>query len=108
MGGRTALRAFALLERIHQIESALGRDRGRERRRGPRPLDIDIILYGDLVVSTPTLTIPHPGVRERAFVLVPLLELAPETRDPLRGDCYRDALEAVRGQVIAAVDVQLI
>src|SRR5512142_3300006 len=69
MGGQTRLRPLALLSAAQRIEAALGRDRSRERRRGPRTLDLDIILYGSLIVSTPVLTIPHPGIRERAFVI---------------------------------------
>jgi len=107
IAGMTDLGPFDLLEEIHRIENALGRDRSREKRRGPRPLDIDIVLYGDLVLNTPALTIPHPGALERAFVLVPLLDLAPEARDPLRGVPYRDALEAVRDQIITPVDMRL-
>ncbi len=100
MGGRTRLRPFALLSAAQKIEAALGRDRSREKRRGPRTLDLDIILYGSLIVSTPVLTIPHPGIRERAFVIVPLLDVAPEARDPLRGDLYQGLLESVGDQGI--------
>jgi 2-amino-4-hydroxy-6-hydroxymethyldihydropteridine diphosphokinase len=74
----TALTPAALLERIQQVERALGRDRAHEVRWGPRPIDIDIIAYDDLVVDEPGLTLPHPHLFERAFVLVPLGEIAPD------------------------------
>jgi 2-amino-4-hydroxy-6-hydroxymethyldihydropteridine diphosphokinase len=74
----TALTPAALLERLQQVERALGRDRTRGVRWGPRPIDIDILAYDDLVVDEPGLKLPHPHLFERAFVLVPLAEIAPE------------------------------
>ncbi len=72
-----------LLALIHQVEVRFGRDRSRERRRGERTLDIDILLFADLVVADePILIIPHPGLLERKFALLPLLELLPEAVDP--------------------------
>jgi 2-amino-4-hydroxy-6-hydroxymethyldihydropteridine diphosphokinase len=73
--GRTALEPQALLDRVKEIERAAGRRAGP--RWGPRPLDIDILLYGDRVISSPNLQIPHPRLAERAFVLCPLADLAP-------------------------------
>jgi 2-amino-4-hydroxy-6-hydroxymethyldihydropteridine diphosphokinase len=96
--GVTVLRPFELLHRLQEIELSLGRNRIREMRMGPRTLDIDILLYGSLVLNTAKLTIPHPRIRERAFMLVPLLQLAPGVRDPLSGEPYRDALDRVSGQ----------
>jgi 2-amino-4-hydroxy-6-hydroxymethyldihydropteridine diphosphokinase len=55
----------------------------RAARFGPRTLDVDILLYGDLILDTPDLTLPHPQLHERRFVLVPLAEIAPEARHPL-------------------------
>ncbi|HRF07164.1 MAG TPA: 2-amino-4-hydroxy-6-hydroxymethyldihydropteridine diphosphokinase [Xanthobacteraceae bacterium] len=72
-----------LLARLHEIERAEGRDRAHEVRYGPRSLDLDILLYADRVVDEDGLTIPHPRIAERAFVLVPLSEIAP---DVLIGD----------------------
>ena len=69
-----------LLARAQEVERAFGRDRARERRWGPRTLDIDLIAYGDLTLDTPDLTLPHPRALERAFVLVPLAEIAPERK----------------------------
>jgi 2-amino-4-hydroxy-6-hydroxymethyldihydropteridine diphosphokinase len=74
----TTLAPQALLERAQAVERACGRDRSQEQRWGPRPLDIDILAYDDLALDTPGLTLPHPRLFERAFVLVPLAEIAPE------------------------------
>jgi 2-amino-4-hydroxy-6-hydroxymethyldihydropteridine diphosphokinase len=74
----TALDPRALLERAQAVELKLGRDRAHEKRNGPRTADIDIIAYDDMALETPNLTLPHPRLFERAFVLVPLAEIAPE------------------------------
>ena len=60
------------------MECALGRDRKNERRWGPRKIDIDLLAYGDVVLSDADLTLPHPRLFERAFVLLPLAEIAPD------------------------------
>jgi len=75
--GTTSLEPTALLDETMLIEAAFGRDRTREIRWGPRPLDIDLLLVGDSVLDTERLTLPHPRITERAFVLVPLLEVLP-------------------------------
>lgn len=67
----------SLLDETQLIEAAFGRDRAREQRWGPRPLDIDLLVFGDVSVDTDRLTLPHPRLKERAFVLVPMLEIAP-------------------------------
>jgi 2-amino-4-hydroxy-6-hydroxymethyldihydropteridine diphosphokinase len=77
-----------MLDEIHRVETALGRDRSREIRMGPRTLDIDILLCDTMVMDDTDLTIPHPRITERLFVLVPLLELAPRLRDPRTGARY--------------------
>jgi 2-amino-4-hydroxy-6-hydroxymethyldihydropteridine diphosphokinase len=74
----TALAPHDLLARALSVERAFGRDRAKERRWGPRPLDIDLLTYGDTALDTPDLILPHLRLFERAFVLVPLLEIAPE------------------------------
>lgn len=74
----TALAPRELLGVLHEVERAAGRDRTNEVRYGPRPLDLDILLYGDSAVNEDGLTIPHPRIAERAFVLVPLAEIAPK------------------------------
>ncbi len=86
----TELSPGALLERAQQIERALGRDRSRELRWGPRPIDIDLLAYDDIVVDEPGLKLPHPQLFERAFVLVPLAEIVPERS--IAGTRVRDAL----------------
>jgi 2-amino-4-hydroxy-6-hydroxymethyldihydropteridine diphosphokinase len=78
LGIDTALTPRALLTRTQSVETALGRDRTKERRWGPRTIDIDLIAYGDVRCEEPDLTLPHPRALERAFVLVPLAEIAPD------------------------------
>ena len=72
----TTLGPRELLARAQEIELWLGRDRAHEKRNGPRTADIDIIAYDDLTLNEPNLTLPHPRLFERAFVLVPLAEIA--------------------------------
>lgn len=72
----TTLNPHELLARAQDIELRLGRDRAHEKRNGPRTADIDIIAYDDVTLSEPNLTLPHPRFFERAFVLVPLAEIA--------------------------------
>ena len=74
----TTLTPHALLARAQAVEHACGRDRAHEQHWGPRTLDIDILAYDDLVLNEPNLTLPHPRLNERAFVLVPLAEIAPD------------------------------
>lgn len=76
VAAETTLAPLALLHRAQAIEQALGRDRAQERRWGPRPIDIDILAYDDIAMDGPELTLPHPRLFERAFVLVPLAEIA--------------------------------
>lgn len=74
----TTLSPRALLDRALQVERALGRNRSRERRWGPRAIDIDLIDYDGRAVAEPGLELPHPRLLERAFVLVPLAEIVPD------------------------------
>ncbi len=74
----TELEAHDLLEKLLEIEKEFGRDRSVEIRNGPRTLDLDILLAGDLEVKEPGLELPHPRLAARAFVLVPLHEIAPQ------------------------------
>jgi 2-amino-4-hydroxy-6-hydroxymethyldihydropteridine diphosphokinase len=78
---RTALSPEELLAQVKFVESKLGRVSGP--RYGPRVIDVDLLLYDDLVFESPTLTIPHPRILERAFVLVPLAEIAPALEHPV-------------------------
>ena len=82
---RTTLGARELLADCHRTEAAFGRDRSQEQRWGPRTLDIDLLLYGDEVVDEPDLVVPHPRLAERAFVLVPLMEVFPGGEIPPDG-----------------------
>jgi len=74
----TSLDPHALLFTLHKIEKQFGRDRASEQRWGPRPLDLDILAYDDVSLQKPELTLPHPRLFERAFVLVPLAEIVPD------------------------------
>jgi 2-amino-4-hydroxy-6-hydroxymethyldihydropteridine diphosphokinase len=76
----TVLAPKALLHRALAVEAGLGRDRATGRRWGPRPVDIDILAYDDLALDAQDLTLPHPRMKDRAFVLVPLAEIAPDWR----------------------------
>jgi 2-amino-4-hydroxy-6-hydroxymethyldihydropteridine diphosphokinase len=86
----TSLDPHALLFVLHKIEKKFGRDRTKERRWGPRSLDLDLIAYDDVSLQTPELTLPHPRLFERAFVLVPLVEIAPDRL--IGGRSIREAL----------------
>jgi 2-amino-4-hydroxy-6-hydroxymethyldihydropteridine diphosphokinase len=74
----TTLSPRELLARAHEVERFLGRNRMNEQRWGPRTVDIDIIAYDNIAVQEPDLILPHPRLFERAFVLVPLAEIAPD------------------------------
>ncbi len=87
----STLKPHQMLERLQNVEAEFGRDRSREVRRGPRTLDLDILLCSDLVIDTPDLVVPHPFLAERLFVLVPLLELEPDCADPRNGTRYQEA-----------------
>jgi 2-amino-4-hydroxy-6-hydroxymethyldihydropteridine diphosphokinase len=89
----TSLSPQDLFARAVGIEGALGRDRNNERRWGPRPIDIDLLAYDDLTLRGADLTLPHPRLFERAFVLVPLAEIAPDR--VIAGIRVREALERV-------------
>ncbi len=86
----TALPPRALLVRLQAIERALGRDRANEQRWGPRTIDLDILAYDGLVIDEPGLQLPHPRLLQRAFVLVPLAEIAPDWQ--IAGTTVRVAL----------------
>jgi len=80
----TQMPALDLLDVLQNIESLHGRVRDGERW-GPRTLDLDLLLYGEHIIDTPRLSVPHPGIAERSFVLLPLQELEPELVVPGKG-----------------------
>ena len=81
----TKLPPQALLERLLAVENALGRKRGGDRRYGPRTIDLDLLLYAEERLDDPGLTLPHPRLHERAFVLEPLAELDDRLEVPGKG-----------------------
>jgi len=89
----TDLSPTGLLAEMLRVEKALGRE--RRERWGPRTLDLDLLLYGDLVLEEAGLSVPHPRLHERAFVLVPLLDLLPEGRHPLLGQSFAELLASL-------------
>lgn len=97
----TALEPEALLAELQAIEASHGRR--RSFRDAPRTLDLDLLLYGDAVRSGAGLTLPHPRMHERAFVLAPLVEIAPEVAIPGRGRA-RELLAACAGQRVERRD----
>ena len=98
----TTLFPRRLLARAQKIERELGRKRGQPR--GPRVIDIDILLFGEAIISTPDLEVPHPRMLERRFVLEPLAELAPDLRHPATGRTMRESLARVADQVVKRLD----
>ncbi|HEX2205796.1 MAG TPA: 2-amino-4-hydroxy-6-hydroxymethyldihydropteridine diphosphokinase [Longimicrobium sp.] len=90
--GTTALDPEVLLDRVLDVERAVGRE--RSFRNAPRTIDIDVLAYGDRVIETPSLVLPHPGIATRGFVLHPLAEVAPEWVHPTLGKTARELLES--------------
>lgn len=91
---RTTLAPHALLARLLEIERSLGRE--RRAKWEPRPIDLDIILFGNRVIDTPDLRVPHPLMHERRFVLEPLAEIAPEVDHPVLRQTAVSLLAACR------------
>jgi len=96
----TALGARALLEELLTAEARFGRE--RPTPGAPRTLDLDLLLYGDQVIAAPGLVVPHPRMHERAFVLMPLAEIAPDVSIPRKGS-VKALLAACRGQKIQKI-----
>ena len=99
--GRTNLEPINLLTALQEIEASLGRR--PSFRNAPRLIDIDILLYDNLQVTLPQLVIPHPRMRERAFVLIPLAEIAPLTVEPISGQTIQQLTLNVPGQRVVLV-----
>jgi len=104
--GTTTLSPQALLRRLKSIEQDLGRQ--QTVRYGPRPIDVDILLYGEMQLDTPDLVIPHPRMTERAFVLIPLAEIAPDLIIPGQWKSVKRLVEqldaAAQGQVVQVIE----
>lgn len=94
---QTALEATSLIQSLLDIEASLGR--ARSFRNAPRTIDLDLLLLGDAVVATDEAFVPHPRLQERAFVLTPLVELAPDAMHPVLGKSMRQLHEALASRV---------
>ncbi len=97
----TELFPVQLLKRIQRIEKQLGRQ--RIVSKGPRTIDIDILLFGNFSIDQPLLQVPHPRIAERRFVLEPLAELAPDLRHPVTRRSMREMLAATKDQALRKV-----
>lgn len=91
----TDLSPFSLLGALLLTEQEFGRDRRMSLENRPRTLDLDILLYGDYVLGSPALSVPHPRLAEREFVLVPMNEIAPSVRDPRTGRIMSELLQSL-------------
>lgn len=90
---RVSLSPQALLEALLETETRFGRV--RHQRWGPRTLDLDLLLYDDSILNTPALQLPHPRLHERAFVLVPLVEIVPDWVEPVSGKAIAELIQTV-------------
>jgi 2-amino-4-hydroxy-6-hydroxymethyldihydropteridine diphosphokinase len=98
--GRTEITPLEFLDFTSSIEAAHGRDRSKEAPKGPRNLDIDLLLFGDRIVRSERLMLPHPCMEERRFVLLPLLELDAALYHPVSGLPFLTSLAALPAQGI--------
>ena len=92
----TELEPVELMRGLLGVERAMGRDRVGSVAKGPRVIDLDLLLYGDWVMSSEELMLPHPAMGERRFVLEPLAEIAPEWVHPIVGKTVREMLELAK------------
>ena len=98
---RTQLAPLRLLEKLKELEAALGRQPGA--RWGPRAIDLDILLWGELIVAEPGLQVPHLALHQRAFALAPLCELAPHARHPVLGQTVQELLAHLPDQDVRRI-----
>lgn len=98
----TELSPFELLNHAKLIETKMGRT--PTFRFGPRPIDVDILFYDDLVMDTPKLTIPHPRLPDRSFALVPMVEIAPDWVHPVIQKTVREMLELISQEGVRLFD----
>lgn len=99
---KTRLLPMQLMQKLLKIEREMGRDRtSAAQHRGPRLIDLDMLLYRKALINTAELTVPHPRMLERRFVLEPLLELVPALRDPRTGQELSKVLPALRSQTLS-------
>ena len=103
----TNANARELLGGLMQIEKDFGRDRTNAFPNGPRTLDLDILLFGDCIIDEPGLHLPHPRLAERAFVLVPLNEIAPEAMDPRSGTTVAELLRRLESNIATDAVVRI-
>jgi 2-amino-4-hydroxy-6-hydroxymethyldihydropteridine diphosphokinase len=89
----TELAPLELMRALLVIEGAMGRDRAAGLPKGPRTIDLDLLLMGDQIISSAELTLPHPEMAQRRFVLEPLAEIAPAMVDPVSGRTVREMLK---------------
>jgi 2-amino-4-hydroxy-6-hydroxymethyldihydropteridine diphosphokinase len=103
----TRLFPIQLVATTQRVERGLGRDRGPHAvPKGPRSIDIDILLFGKVLIDAPKLTIPHPRMLERRFVLEPLVEIAPSLRHPATGGLLKDELAKVSSQKLRRLSAE--
>jgi 2-amino-4-hydroxy-6-hydroxymethyldihydropteridine pyrophosphokinase len=99
----TSMAPEQLMSALLRMEEEMGRR--RLQKKGPRTIDFDILLFGEAVISTADLTIPHPAMQHRRFVLEPMREIAPEVRHPVLHKTMRELLEAMpAGQVVRKIN----
>ncbi len=99
----TLLSCSGLLEYTNKIDILLVRNRHKEIKNGPRTLDIDILLYDDISLKTEELTVPHPRIEERLFVLIPMLEIDKSIRNPLTGNLFSSFISSNKDQQIKLI-----